>query len=277
MKTILITSKNSYIGNCFYNYIVDNYKNEYSVDKKSLRENGLNDLDLDKYDVVLHVAGIAHSDYGKISKEKSKEYYKINTDLTIKLAEIAKKNHVKQFIFMSSIIVYGKSAPIGVKKIINKYTIPNPKNSYGDSKLKAENNIKLLNDDNFKVAIIRAPMVYGSNCKGNYRILEKFALSLPFFPYIDNERSVINISKLCQVIKEIIDNNNYGIFFPQDNEYMNTSEMIKKIAIENGKKIYLIKGFSPFLKFLSLFITIVNKAFGNLVYDKKLLHIDFDE
>ena len=275
MVKILITSKNSYIGNSFYNFIIENYKNEYIVDKKSLRENNLNDLYLNKYDVVLHVAGIAHSDYWKISKEKSKKYYDVNTLLTSNLAKIAKKNNVKQFIFLSSIIVYGDSAPIGVKKIINKYTIPNPQNAYGDSKLKAENNIKFLNDNSFKVAILRLPMVYGNNCKGNYKMLERIAMHSFVFPYVDNEKSVININKLCQFIKKIIDNSCSGIFFPQDENYMNTSEMVKKLRIKNGKNIYLIRGCSFILKFISLFIPLINKAFGNLVYDKKLSNIDF--
>ena len=274
MKKILITGKNSYVGNAVYNYLKNNFSRDYIVDKISLKEISIEDIDLIGYDVVFHVAGIAHSDYGNISEEKAKQYYKINTDFTIKLAKKAKEDKVKQFIFMSSIIVYGESAPIGVKKIINKYTVPSPKNAYGDSKLKAEEGIKILNDESFKVVIVRAPMIYGKNSKGNYRTLEKLALKIPFFPYIDNEKSVINIDNLCVFIKELTYTNQSGIFFPQDDEYMNTSFMVKKIANDNGKNITLIKGFGLLLKIMSSFLPQINKAFGNLVYDKKLKIID---
>ncbi len=273
MKKILITGKNSYVGNAFYDYIKCNFEDKYYVDKISLKDVNIESIDLNKYDTIFHVSGIAHSDYGKISVERSKDYYRVNTDLTIRLAKHAKENGIKQFVFMSSIIVYGESAPIGEKKVITKDTIPTPNNSYGDSKLKAEEGIKNLNDENFNVAIIRAPLIYGKNSKGNFKTLENMALRLPIFPYIENERSVISIDCLSDYIKRIIDNNSSGIFFPQDEEYMNTSLMVKKIASDYGKRITLLSGFRIVLKILSNFMPIVNKAFGNLVYSKKLEYI----
>ena len=273
MKKVLITGKNSYVGNAFYDYIKCNFEDKYYVDKISLKDVNIESIDLNKYDTIFHVAGIAHSDYGKISVERSKDYYRVNTDLTIRLAKHAKENGVKQFVFMSSIIVYGESAPIGEKKVITEDTIPTPNNSYGDSKLKAEEGIKNLNDENFNVAIIRAPLIYGKNSKGNFKTLENMALRLPIFPYIENERSVISIDCLSDYIKRIIDNNSSGIFFPQDEEYMNTSLMVKKIASDYGKRITLLSGFRIVLKILSNFMPIINKAFGNLVYSKKLEYI----
>lgn len=277
MKKILVTAKNSYVGNSFCDYIQNNCLQDYRIDKISLRNIDVSNIDLISYDVIFHVAGIAHSDYGDISGKKAKEYYKINTDLTINLAKKAKEQNVKQFIFMSSIIVYGDSAPIGVKKVISKETIPIPKNSYGDSKLKAEEGLKLLNVDKFHIGIIRSPMIYGNNSKGNYKFLEKIALTLPFFPYIENERSTIGIDRLCECVKNIIDNNDSGIFFPQDDEYMNTSLMVKKIANDNNKKVILIRGFGGILKLLSRLFPQINKAFGNLVYDSKLKHLGDNE
>ena len=274
MIKVLVTGKNSYIGNSFYDYIKNNYHNEYQVDKISLKDTNIENIDLCKYDTVFHVAGIAHSDFGKISEEKSKEYYKVNTDSTIHLAKKAKEQKVKQFIFMSSIIVYGDSSPIGVKKIITNETAPCPINAYGDSKLKAEDGLKLLNNDKFKVAIVRAPLIYGEKSKGNYKTLETIAINLPFFPYVENERSVISINNLCKYIKQIIDKCDTGIYFPQDDEYMNTSLMVKKIANHNDKEMILIHGLTPPLRVLSKFIPQINKAFGNFVYDKTLKYLD---
>lgn len=271
MKKILITGENSYVGNSFSNYM--RKFNDYDITKISLKNVDINELDLSIYDVILHVAGIAHSDYGKISEEKSKIYYKVNTDLTINLAKKAKQDGVKQFIFMSSIIIYGNSAPIGENKIITKSTKPNPTNAYGDSKLKAEEGIKVLNDDNFKVAIIRAPMIYGDGCKGNFKTLEKIAVTFPLFPYIENERSAIHIDRLCDSIKGIIDNRESGIFFPQDAEYFNTCNIIKSIADKNNKKVIFVKGFTSILKLVGKLFPFINKAFGNLTYDKNFKYI----
>ena len=271
MKKILITGENSYVGNSFSNYM--RKFNDHDITKISLKNVDINELDLTEYDVIFHVAGIAHSDYGKISKEKSKIYYNVNTDLTINLAKKAKQDGVKQLIFMSSIIIYGNSAPIGEKKIITKSTKPNPANAYGDSKLKAEDGIKVLNDNNFKVAIIRSPMIYGDGCKGNFKTLEKIAVTFPLFPYIENERSAIHIDRLCDSIKGIIDNKESGIFFPQDAEYFNTCNMIKSIANRNNKNVMLVKGFTPIIKLVSRLFPFINKAFGNLAYDKNLKYI----
>lgn len=275
MRYVLITGLNSFVGNAFYEYINNNYKSIYNIERVSLKNNDITKLDLKEYDVILHVAGIAHSDYGKISEDKVKTYYDINTNLTFSLAKKAKEDGVKQFVFMSSIIVYGDSAPIGKKKVIEKETIPCPNNAYGDSKLKAEEKLKFLNSDDFVVSIIRAPMIYGNNSRGNYNTLKKIALKIPFFPYIDNERSVISINKLCKIIKLIIDNEKSGIYFPQDNDYMNTSKMVERIASENNKQIVLLNGFASILKFCSLFTPMVNKAFGNLIYDKNLQFKEF--
>ena len=275
MIDILITGLNSYVGNSFYDYIKNNYNSDYNVYRISLKNTDIAQLDLKAYDVVLHVSGIAHSDYGRITEKRSNLYYEINTDLTCKLAKKAKEDGVTQFIYMSSIIVYGKSAPIGVKKNITKETIPYPSNAYGDSKLKAEEKLKLLHDESFIISIIRSPMVYGNNSKGNYKTLEKIALNMPFFPYVENEKSAIRIDNLCIFIKSIIDNKKSGIFFPQDEKYMNTSEMVKRIANNNNNNILLLNGFVPILKFMSKFIPMINKAFGNMVYDRELYYKEF--
>ncbi len=222
------------------------------------------------YDVVFHVAGIAHSDSGKISEEKAKLYYSVNTDLTIETAKKAKADGVKQFIFMSSAIVYGSSSKVGKKKMITRDTPVSPANSYGDSKVQAENGIVLLADECFKVCVLRPPMIYGKDCKGNYQTLRKFALKLNFFPYVKNERSMLYIENLCEFVRLMILNEESGTFFPQNAEYTNTSEMVKMIATANGRKIYLVHGFGWAVKFLGLFTGLVKKAFGSLTYDKDM-------
>ena len=202
--------------------------------------------------------------------EKEKLYRSVNTDLTIETAKKAKADGVRQFIFMSSAIVYGNSGKIGRKKVITKDTPTNPANCYGDSKVQAELGILPLQDDAFKVCVLRPPMIYGKGSKGNFPQLEKFAKKMKFFPYVKNERSMLYIGNLVEFVRLMIENEEQGIFWPQNAEYSNTSELVKMIGTANGKKVHLIKGFGWLLKVFSSFTGLVNKAFGNLSYDQSM-------
>ena len=179
MKRILITGKNSYIGNAFESW-VSQWPNEYQISKISVRDDKWKSEDWSRYDVILHVAGIAHN-----SSDASLEelYYSVNRDLSYKIAKKAKNEGVKQFIYLSSIIVYGTK-----NERITKDTSPNPDNFYGDSKLQAEQLISKLSSDEYHIAIIRPPMVYGKNSKGNFPLLVKMARILPTFPKYENKR-----------------------------------------------------------------------------------------
>lgn len=276
MKRVLITGANSYIGTSFEKYIKDNYANQYEVDTIDMIDGSWREKSFKGYDVVYHVAGIAHSDSGKISPEKEKLYRSVNTDLTIETAKKAKAECVKQFIFMSSAIVYGESSKIGRKKLITKDTPVSPANCYGDSKLQAELGIKPLQDDSFKVCIIRPPMIYGKGSRGNFPQLEKFAKKLKFFPYVKNERSMLYIGNLVEFVRLMIENNEQGVFWPQNAEYSNTSKLVKMIGTANGKKVHLVKGFTWLLKFFGLFIGKIGKAFGNLSYEQSLSEYKID-
>lgn len=270
MKRILITGANSYIGSAFENYLKANYPNEYVVDTVDMIGDGWREKDFSEYDSVFHVAGIAHSDNGKISPEKEKLYYAVNTDLTVETAKKAKADGVKQFIFMSSAIVYGESAPIGKTKMITKETPVSPANCYGDSKVQAENGIRPLDDESFKVVILRPPMIYGKGSKGNYPLLAKLALKTPIFPYVNNTRSMLYIENLCEFVRLMAENGEQGTFWPQNAQYSNTSELVRMIAQAHGKKVRLVKGFGWALKLVSHVTGLVNKAFGSLSYDMDL-------
>ena len=271
MKKILITGANSYIGTSFEKYIEENYSDDYHIDILDMINPNWKECDFSGYDSVFHVAGIAHADVGHVSEERKKLYYLVNCDLAYETAIKAKKSKVKQFIYMSSIIVYGESAPYGKKKLITKDTKPKPANFYGDSKLQAEIKLKTLDDDNFKICILRPPMIYGPGSKGNYQMLSKLAKKLPVFPDIKNERSMLYIGNLCYFIKECIDKESSGIYFPQNEEYVSTSKMVQEIAKANGKNIHLTKLLNPFVFILSKFPGKIggmcNKAFGNMSYE----------
>ena len=269
MKRILITGANSYIGTSFETYLRQ-WPEKYHVDTVDMIDGTWREKSFTGYDTVYHVAGIAHSDTGNVTEERKAFYYKINTDLTVETAQKAKRDGVKQFIFMSSAIVYGESAPIGKAKLITKDTPVAPANFYGDSKVQAEKGILPLNDDSFKVVILRPPMIYGPGSKGNYPVLSKLAQKLPVFPVVNNQRSMLYISNLMEFVRLMVENEEQGIFWPQNAEYSNTTQLVKMIAAAHDKKIVLIKGVTWALKLLGSCTGLVNKAFGSLSYEQSM-------
>ncbi|MFR1707983.1 MAG: NAD-dependent epimerase/dehydratase family protein [Clostridium sp.] len=258
MKKILITGANSYIGTNFEKYIKQ-WSDKYRVDTVDMLDMNWRKKDFGEYDVILHVAGIAHI---KETKENANLYYKVNRNLAYEVATKSKNEKVKQFIFLSSMSVYGMETGI-----IRKDTIAKPNSNYGKSKLQAEELIVPLQDENFNVAVLRPPMIYGKGCKGNYIRLEKFALKSPIFPKIENKRSMIYIDNLCEFVKQVIDNKSIGISLPQNEEYVCTSYMVREIAKAHGRKIYMTRLFNPLLKVMK--IKMINKVFGDLVYAKE--------
>lgn len=264
MKRILITGKNSYIGNSFKEWL-SQWPEEYQVDEVETRDDIWKETSFAGYDSILHVAGIAHNS----SDPKLKDlYYRVNRDLTYEIAKKAKTEGVQQFVFMSSMIVYGTK-----NEVITKNTQPDPDNFYGDSKLQAEERLRTLEDKHFKVAYIRPPMVYGQGSKGNYPKLAKLAKTTPLFPDYENRRSMIYIGNLTEFLRLIVEYKEAGYFHPQNQEYVKTSEMVRTISQIHSKKIWLTKIFNPLIR-LSLNISIVKKVFGNLVYDYSMSHFE---
>lgn len=270
MKKILITGAGSYIGTSFEKYIKEQYANQYEIDTIDMIDETWRKKSFVGYDTIYHVAGIAHSDTGKISAEKEKLYRAVNTDLAIETASKAKTEGVRQFIFMSSAIIYGESAPIGKMKVITKDTVPAPSNCYSDSKYQAELGILPLQDETFKIVILRPPMIYGKGCKGNFSTLKKMAERLLIFPKVKNQRSMLYVGNLVEFVRLMIENEESGTFWPQNSEYSNTSEIVKMIAAVKGKKVFLIPGFGWGLKLMSHISALINKAFGNLCYEQSM-------
>ena len=274
MKRILITGANSYIGTSFENWMKQ-FGDEYQIDTLDMHGELWKEKDFSLYDSVFHVAGIAHADVSKVSEETKQLYYKVNCDLAVETAQKYKNDlngRIGQFIYMSSIIIYGEETNINKKRVITPETEPNPSSFYGDSKWQAEKRLTLLQSENFQLAIIRPPMIYGEGSKGNYQQLVKIANKLPIFPNIKNERSMLSIIRLCEFIKLRVDNSDSGIFFPQDENYVRTSYMVRDLALANGKKIYLFSWLNWSIYLLGYFPgrigNLVNKAFGNLIYMK---------
>lgn len=272
-KNVLITGTGSYIGESFISYAAENYTS-IKIDAIDMIDGSWKEKDFSNYDIVYHVAGIAHADVGNVDDAVKEKYYAVNTDLAIEVCKKAKAEGVKEFIFMSSMIVYGDSAPYGKEKIVNKNTVPKAANFYGDSKLQADVAVRSLADDNFKVIVLRPPMIYGKGSKGNYPTLAKLAKKLPVFPNVNNQRSMLHIDNLCEflcqvmLVKEVKEN--AIVLIPQNAEWTNTTDMVKEIATVSGKKILTMGIMKPAVslggKMPGKIGGLINKAFGNSCY-----------
>lgn len=259
MKRVLITGINSYIGTSFENWI-SKWPDKYRVDSIDVRNDAWKEKSFQGYDVVFHLAAIVHVKEYDIDK-----YFRVNRDLALEIALKAKQEGIKQFVFLSTMGVYGTETGH-----ITKDTEPKPKTPYAKSKYEAEKLLNELNDTEFKVAVLRPPIVYGKDCRGNYPRLASMALKLPFFPDIKNERSMIYIDNLSEFVRLIIDNCAGGLYFPQNRDYVNTTELVTTIAKAHGKVLKTTKFFNFGVNLGLNFSKTFRKVFGSFVYDKEV-------
>lgn len=259
---IIITGKDSYIGNHICDLLLDN---GHHVDILDMLSDRWKDFDFAGYDAVVHVAAIVHDD-AKISSEDL--FYKVNTELPFQVASLAKENGIKSFVFLSTMAVYGcdKALPLG--NVITKDTELKPVSLYGKTKLLAEEKLLTLNDSDFKVALVRPPNVYGKNCKGNYiGIFHKIVSKLPVFPkaFLSSRQSMLYIDNLSELIRLIIENRSFGVFTPQDDVIPSTCELVEAMSKAINKKIKMSRMLGALIKPLK-FIGLINKLYGGVYY-----------
>ena len=271
MKRILITGAGSYVGESVRRYILST-SSDFQIDAVDTMNDAWKQADFTLYDVVYHVAGIAH-----VNADPKMEalYYKVNRDLTIEVARHAKACGVKQFIFMSSQIVFHESQSLKTE-MLTAETKENPNGFYGDSKLQAELGIKPLEDENFKVCILRPCMIYGPNAKGNFPRLAKLACKTPIFPCWHNKRSMLYIDNLAEFVKQAVLRELSGTYYPQNRELADTVEIIRFFAKDAGHRIWITKLLNPFVWLGSFVLQPLNKMFATYYYDPEMSKMDFD-
>lgn len=271
MKKVLITGAGSYVGESVRKHILST-STDFEIDAVDTMGDNWKKADYSQYDVVYHVAGIAH-----VNADPKMEalYYKVNRDLTIEVARAAKAAGVKQFIFMSSQIVFHESQSLK-SEVLTSETKENPNGFYGDSKLQAEQGIKPLEDENFKVCILRPCMIYGPNAKGNFPRLAKLATKVPVFPCWHNKRSMLYIDNLAEFVKQAIVRELSGTFYPQNRELADTVEIIRYFAKASGHKVWITRLLNPFVWLGSFVLQPINKMFATYYYDPEMSKVEFD-
>lgn len=273
MKKILITGAGSYVGESVRLYILANNPS-FQIDTVDTMGDNWKLADYSQYDVVFHVAGIAH-----VNADPKMEplYYKVNRDLTIEIARHAQKAGVKQFIFMSSQIVFHESQSLKTE-VLTAETKPNPNGFYGDSKLQAENGLKALRaeGEQMKMCILRPCMIYGPNAKGNFPRLAKLARKVPVFPAWHNKRSMLYVDNLAEFVLQAVERKLEGTFYPQNRELADTVEIIRFFAKEAGHRVWITRLLNPFVWLGSFVLQPINKMFATYYYDPKMSRMEFD-
>lgn len=265
MKKVMLVGVGGYIGGKFTEYINKNYP-DWTIDAVDSMNGIWKDADFHGYDAVYNVSGLAHANARQGSEE---QYYAVNGQLPIDVARKAKEEGVPLFVQMSSQIVYGDMSGLGEEKMITAETVPSEPTVYGKSKMMAERGLQELVDDKFQVAIMRPPLIYSEFARDNFPRLVNFAKKSPVFPKLENRQSMVYVDNLCELIRLIIDNCKGGIYYPQQECYIETSKMVADIAKAVGNKMWQTRMFNPILKLLSRLpqFSFIRKAFGSIAYD----------
>lgn len=263
---LMITGASGFIGSNF----IDKYKNEYNIIPVDLLKEKPENLSFDGVDCILHLAALVHQMKGA-AKEK---YFEVNTELTRRIAEKAKIEGVKHFVFYSTVKVYGYDGDLkNHNYVLNELSECNPKNDpYGESKWEAEKILKKLENDNFRVAIIRPPMVYGKGVKGNMESLIKLIKKSPILPfkYDKNKRSLVNINNLLYLTYLVINQQAQGIFLPLDEKNLSLKEMFEGIEEAIGIRRVNIRLFKPLFWMLTkLKPKIMLRLYGSLQFNNE--------
>jgi len=261
MKRVLIAGAGSYIGGRLAQWLAA-MPERFEASVLSVRGEKWKQFDFAGFDAVVMVAGVAHQ---KETPENAPLYDEVNRALAVAVARAAKARGVSQFVFFSSMSVYGLT--VGR---IRPDTPPLPNTAYGRSKLAAERELAPLADEGFRVAVLRPPMVYGPDCRGNYPKLARLIGKTPVFPYVANERSMIYIDTLCAFLVALLASGEGGLYFPQNREYVNTAELARQIALAHGKRLWQPRGAGWLLARLAQKGGTVGKVFGTLTYDQRM-------
>jgi nucleoside-diphosphate-sugar epimerase len=244
MSTSLITGATGFIGQRLIHALDGKIKvlsrkqhPNHSTMVCDLSKEFILNIDLDDVSTVYYLAGIAHDT--REGYRYADQYQKVNVDSMVKLANIATKSGVKKFIYISSIKAGGSSSD---GKCIDEMSQYSPKDIYGISKREAE--LKLLKigqESDMHVSIIRPSLVYGPNVKGNLQLMLSGINKgwFPPLPETGNKRSMIHVDDLVRAILLVSDDDraNGEIFIATDGTPHSSRDIYNSMCSVLGKLI----------------------------------------
>ncbi|MET4092905.1 NAD-dependent epimerase/dehydratase family protein [Bradyrhizobium sp. S3.5.5] len=213
---------------------------------------------LEGVDAVVHLAARVHH---KHEEHAVQLYRNVNIAGTLHLARSAATAGARQFVFVSTVLVHGRSndgrAPFSEEDILT------PRGLYGMSKAVAEAGLRTLaRDSDMKISVIRPPLVYGAGAKGNFALLTRAVnLGLPLpFAAVRNQRAFLAVQNLSSFILRRLarpdPTSNFEIFLVADREQVSTPEFIERLAKAAGKNSRLF-GMPPDL--LSTLLSVMGR------------------
>ncbi len=254
--TTLITGANGFVGNA----LREKFRNSgisYSIALRRVCDNHIENKNivvgeissqtnwksaLDNVKCVVHLAARVHV-MKEISSSPLAEFRRINVEGTRNLARQAVEAGVKRFIYLSSVKVNGEFTPSNI--FFSPDDSVNPQDPYGISKWEAEQALHQISaGTGLEVVIIRPPLIYGPNAKGNFASMVKWlrrGVPLPF-GNINNQRSLVSLENLCDLISQCITHPAVAgqTFMVSDDDDLSTTELLSRTAFAMGIKPNLI-------------------------------------
>lgn len=261
---VLIIGKDSYIGSHFDEWLA---AAGHRVTQLDVLDEGWRTFDYSPFDAIVHVAGIVH----RPQCQDWELYKRVNADMPVEIATMAKAQGVRQYVFLSTMGVYGLGKRLE-PNVVDENTPIRPNGMYGRSKWMAEEGLRELQDDGFAVACVRPPSVYGKGCRGGYITgFASVARRLPVIPeaYGDVKQSFIYIDNLSELVRQIIERRMSGAFCPQDDKAVSANELLKTITAAIGKEYHgsRLLGWGVWLL---RWLPVVNKAYGGVEYSQSI-------
>ena len=260
MLDIVVTGGSGFIGSALLRLLAQ-FPDQYRARAASVRGDALEALDLSGVDCVVHAAGIAHV---SPSPQMRPLYEAVNRDLAVACARRARAAGVRHFVLLSSAIVFGEAAPAPDTREIAPDTPPAPAGAYGLSKLEAERGVRALEDESFRVAVVRPMMVFGPGCKGNYNRLSRLTRRFPVFPKVANRRGAVYIDDLVELLRRLIDQRASGAFHPQT-FVVSTTDFARAVARAHNRRLLVLPAPRPLLR-LAGRAGVVRRALGGFCY-----------
>jgi UDP-glucose 4-epimerase len=268
MTKILVTGGSGFVGNALLKHssfssalVIGRTKPSSDNDYVKISLDAATDYSvlLKGVDVIIHLAARAHVMDDK-SNNPLEEFRFINTHATLNLAAQAAKIGVKRFIFVSTAKVLGEKTSQSIR--FTAFDSLCPQDPYSVSKAEAEMGLqKIAQESSMDLVIIRPPLVYGPEVKGNFeKLIRLISLKVPLpLESINNRRSMVSVDNLVDLIAKCITAKNAEnqVFMVSDDHDLSTPELIRMICRSKGINSKMFS-FPPIL--LELFLKCLGKG-----------------